>query len=369
MLMCGNGSTKKFSVGCGLPFGLAAVQRSNGILNLGFIVHEKLKQFFKYVMPDIVTKARHVDSFLLAPLLITTPILFLISFVGEIIVSITPFVIFQGYGYYKFCIVPEHNLPNFIVTHAETNDLRLPGTASLKHLVDQKDHWCNNSVPLAYSYVQDHYWNVGFLRYYHWKQIPNFMLAMPVIWIILIHAYRFVKQHPHVCYTLGLLEDDSYTDPKVTEKLKVQMKQNNIKFAPGMFVYVVHVVFLTVFCAVCAHVQVTTRIITSASPVLYWFTAYHFIKMPAFTEKEEDKENVTDKKTLHFVSRLCRISSNKQGNTLEEGVDSLKNLQSRWKVFILTDPAPSREAKLIQYYFLSYIILGAALFSNFLPWT
>lgn len=369
MLMCGNGSTKNFSVGCGLPFGLGAVQRSNGILNLGFIVHEKMKQFFKFVMPDIVTKARHLDSFLLAPLLLTTSIIFLISFIGEIIVSITPFVMFQGYGYYKFCIVPEHNLPDFLVSYAETNDLRLPGTASLKHLVDHKDHWCNNSVPLAYSYIQDRYWNVGFLRYYHWKQIPNFLLAMPIVWIILTHAYRFVKQHPHLCYTFGLWEDEFYTDPKVTEKFKFQMKQNKMKFAPGMFVYVVHVVFLTVFCTLCIHVQVTTRIITSASPILYWFTAYHFIKIPVFVEKEEEEEIVGGRKSVRFASRLCRISTNKQANALEEGVDSLENLQSRWKVFILTDPAPSREAKLIQYYYLLYIILGSALFSNFFPWT
>jgi phosphatidylinositol glycan class V len=362
--MCGNGSTKTFSAGCGLPFGLGAVQRSNGILNLGFIVHEKFKHFLKFVMPDIVAKARHVDSFLLAPLLLTTPILFLISFVGEIIVSVTPFVIFQGYGYYKFCIVPEHNLPDVIVSYAETNHLRLPGTTSLKHIVDHKDHWCNSSVPLAYSYIQDHYWNVGFLRYYHWKQIPNFLLAMPVIWIILTYAYRFVKQHPHLCYTLGLWEDESYSDPKVTEKFQVQMKQNKIKFAPGMFVYVVHVVFLTVFCTTCAHVQVTTRIITSASPVLYWFTAYHFLKKEA-----EGEENATGRNTVHFARRLYRISTSRQENGLEEGVDSLKNLQSRWKVFILTDSAPNREAKLIRCYFLSYIILGAALFSNFLPWT
>lgn len=370
MLMCGNGSTKTFSAGCGLPFGLGAVQRSNGILNLGFIVHEKLKHFLKFVLPDIVSKARHVDSLLLAPLLLTTPVLFLISFVGEIIVSVTPFVIFQGYGYYKFCIVPEHNLPDAIVSYAETNHLRLPGTTSLKHIVDHKDHWCNSSVPLAYTYIQDHYWNVGFLRYYHWKQIPNFLLAMPIVWIILTYAYRFVKQHPHLCYTLGLWEDESYSDPKVTEKLKIQMKQNKIKFAPGMFVYVVHAVFLTVFCTTCAHVQVTTRIITSASPVLYWFTAYNFLKMPASTKEEaEEEENATGRNAVHFARRLYRISTCRQGNELEEGVDSLKNLQSRWKVFILTDSAPNREAKLIRCYFLSYIILGTALFSNFLPWT
>ncbi|KDR23501.1 GPI mannosyltransferase 2 [Zootermopsis nevadensis] len=337
MLKCGSGSTDHFSVGCGLPFGLGAVQRSNGILNLGFIFHKKLKHFLHFVMPGTKAKAKHLDSFLLAPLLLIAPVIYLISLIGEILLSVIPFVLFQGYGYYKFCIVPDHNLPNFIVSYAETNELRLPGTASLKPPINHKEHWCNSSVPLAYSYIQDHYWNVGFLRYYQWKQIPNFLLAMPVVWIIFTYAYRFAKQHPHLCCTLGLWKDLSCTDTKVIEKLRVQMKQNKIKFAPEMFVYVVHVTFLTVFCILCIHVQVTTRMIASSSPILYWFTAYHF--------------------------------SNKRRNVLEERVDSLENLQSRWKVFILTDPAPNREAKLIQYYYLAYFIVGTALFSNFFPWT
>jgi hypothetical protein len=92
--------------------------------------------------------------------------------------------------------------------------------------------------------------------------------------------------------------------------------------------------------------------------------------MPASTKEEaEEEENATGRNAVHFARRLYRISTCRQGNELEEGVDSLKNLQSRWKVFILTDSAPNREAKLIRCYFLSYIILGTALFSNFLPWT
>jgi phosphatidylinositol glycan class V len=371
MLKCGNGSSTNISFGCGLPFGLGALQRSNGIVNIGFIVHEKLKIWFKVVIPDMIMKARHFDSLLLAPLLLVAPVLFLISFVGEIVFSITSFLLFQGYGYHKFCVVPEHNLPDFIISYAEANDLRLPGTVSLKHLVDHKDHWCNSSLPLAYSYVQDHYWNVGFLRYYQWKQIPNFLLAMPVVWIILTHAHRFAKQHPRLFYTLGLWEDLPYTDSKVTKKLRVQTKENKIKFAPGMFVYVVHAVFLTVFCTLCIHVQVTTRIIASASPVLYWFTAYHFFNVPQSLEDEEkEKQKVSsDRNAIRSASFHCKCSTNKRQNTLAEGVDSLENLQSRWKVFILTDLAPNEEAKLIRYYFLAYVIVGTALFSNSLPWT
>jgi phosphatidylinositol glycan class V len=36
---------------------------------------------------------------------------------------------------------------------------------------EQQRPWCSKRVPSAYGYVQDVYWNVGFLRYYEWNQV------------------------------------------------------------------------------------------------------------------------------------------------------------------------------------------------------
>jgi Mannosyltransferase (PIG-V) len=33
------------------------------------------------------------------------------------------------------------------------------------------------------TYIQRKYWNVGFLRYWQWKQIPNFILAFPILYV------------------------------------------------------------------------------------------------------------------------------------------------------------------------------------------
>ena len=41
--------------------------------------------------------------------------------------------------------------------------------------------WSDKLIPLPYSYIQDSYWNVGFLRYFELKQIPNFLLAASMI--------------------------------------------------------------------------------------------------------------------------------------------------------------------------------------------
>jgi hypothetical protein len=36
---------------------------------------------------------------------------------------------------------------------------------------EQQRPWCSKLLPSAYGYVQDVYWNVGFLRYYEWNQV------------------------------------------------------------------------------------------------------------------------------------------------------------------------------------------------------
>ena len=41
--------------------------------------------------------------------------------------------------------------------------------------------YCDTWYPSMYSYIQQHYWGVGFLRYYTLTQLPNFVLAGPMI--------------------------------------------------------------------------------------------------------------------------------------------------------------------------------------------
>ena len=58
--------------------------------------------------------------------------------------------------------------------------------------------WCRDTVPLPYSYIQAAYWDVGFGRYWTLAQVPNFVLAAPVLvlgawaWVRLAHSWRRV---------------------------------------------------------------------------------------------------------------------------------------------------------------------------------
>ncbi|KAJ5107979.1 hypothetical protein N7456_004654 [Penicillium angulare] len=44
--------------------------------------------------------------------------------------------------------------------------------------------WCGWTMPNIYTWVQGHYWNVGFLRYWTVSNIPLFILAAPILFIL-----------------------------------------------------------------------------------------------------------------------------------------------------------------------------------------
>lgn len=291
---------QKNSVVNNLLVGISGVARSNGVLNIGFIAyhyielrtHGNLSFFFN-----------------------------IISSMG-IFLSLLPFLTYQFYCYMKFCAPNTVSLPPFIFTYGLENNFVFPGSIP---------PWCKRTVPFAYSYVQEHYWNVGFLKYYHWKQIPNFLLATPIVCIIFDGLYKFVKHYKTLVLYLGFVRGSGFELPL------------------SIFVYVAHCLALTVFSLLMIHVQVTTRLLASSSPVLYWFCAHYF---------SEPLKQTMD------ASALERLRKN-ESDYFHEG---WSNKKSKWKTFILSHRFHGFPL-FIKYYFLLYFVVGTFLFSNHLPWT
>jgi len=102
--------------------------------------------------------------------------------------------------------------------------------------------WCESRFPNVYSFVQDHYWNVGLFRYMQVKQIPNFFLASPMALLCFRSAWGYVGK------------SSSYS--------------RNIRVLP----YVLHMIALALLGCFVMHVQVLTRFV-AACPVLYWHLA------------------------------------------------------------------------------------------------
>lgn len=353
MFKCTENETLRFAnidITSAIPAGLSMTCRSNGAVNLGFILYTSFKNVIERTLPEIVykyktLKHRIILPFLLLPLFTSSVALFM-----TVIVAIIPYVLVQTYNYFKFCVHNDHNLPEFLTS----SEFILPGTA--------ESPWCNSSLPLSYSYVQNHYWDVGLFKYYKLKQIPNFMLAFPIIFLILHNCLCYIKNNIRLCFRLGLRENIfNYGYPtKISYRQKLYCKTFGAN-DPTFFVYVVHVLALTFFCIAFVHIQVATRLLASASPVLYWICSS---KMNVGPTPTSDQNTINE----HFrrIGVGKRIPSHHLSIANLEGVD---NMYSRWKTFIISRRMPDFQAQIIQLYFIGYLVVGTVLFSNFYPWT
>ena len=131
---------------------LAVAARSNGAILVGYVIYFHLLLAVRVLANGKWSVASLVMSGL--------------ALVDEIAVLILPLAAFQWYGYNLYCYPFPKNRPP----------------------------WCDWTVPLPYSYIQNHYWDVGFLRYYQLKQVPNFILATPAIFLA---SWCVVKYFAH----------------------------------------------------------------------------------------------------------------------------------------------------------------------------
>lgn len=279
-----------------VPLSLSILCRSNGLINIGFVVYYGLKKMFtQSTILSFVTVFLKVFS-----------ILIIIAF---------HFGLMQVYNYYLFCFQKNFNFPDFIKDYAVEHDLKIAGNRTNETV----SPWCSSNFPVSYSYVQEQYWNVGYLNYYEFKQIPNFLLATPIILIILGNSFKYFINNQAYCWRLGIFN------------LKNSVMRVTTVADQNIFVFVAHAVAFTIFCILFVHIQVTTRLLASSNPMLYFFCANYFMTLSA-SHKKHDKQqetpvNIFDIKRLNWTQ------------------------------------------KLIVYYFLGYYSLGTILFSNFLPWT
>ncbi|KAF9617226.1 hypothetical protein IFM89_035108 [Coptis chinensis] len=260
-----------------LQLALSGSARSNGVLNAGYFCFQTMHWAY-----DAIFQKHHVG--LAVQSLAAGALRSLFIFV--------PFIVFQAYGYYNICLG------------------RLP---------DEMSPWCKARLPVLYDYLQSHYWGVGFLRYFQLKQLPNFLLASPILSLALFAIVHYAKLHPGIFLSLGfgasceakkcaavlyslqttkelngaqLSQDFSSNvlqgDPKLRRRQKKSKEEDSVPFPE----------------------PVATRFL-AASPPLYWFSAYLMTSAGA---------------------------------------------SSRWGYVIWV-------------YSISYILLGSLLFSNFYPFT
>ena len=135
--------------------------------------------------------------------------------------------------------------------------------------------WCESGTTM-YAFVQQEYWNVGFFKYYEWKQIPNFALASPILvgsFACLFACYvNFASMAPRFSSQKSICAAMQSLRRMLKVKAKVWRRGNSFP-PPRVFVYAVHwtVLLLVGLCFI--HIQVLTRFLCCQCPLLYWCTA------------------------------------------------------------------------------------------------
>ncbi|CAB4064244.1 PIGV [Lepeophtheirus salmonis] len=239
------------------------------------------------------------------------------------------------YAFMNFCRLTksDRNMSRAIIEYAKFHpSLKLPS--------DEPSPWCYDRLPIPYSYVQDHYWNVGFLRSYQIKQVPNFIIAIPILYLVFWRGYEFIKKHKVFSKRLGL---NPYVEPN--DYVKLISSKNLPK---NVLVYVVHSLVLATFCILFIHIQVSTRLLCSSCPVIYWYAAAL---------------------TTHRNRRHTPLIESTRMEEFVHIIEKKSNLESAYKSVIFDERPVDSTDRWLRVYFMSYTVLGTVMFSNFLPWT
>lgn len=287
----------------------------------------------------------------------------------QALLVVAPYLLVQAYAYRKFCVWGAEAAAGDDGSYKEEEEGIGSGyatTAEEWHLNVQRLYpWCAWRVPSVYAHVQSSYWNVGALRYYQWRQIPNFLLAAPALVLTACGTVRFfsaqLKPLPGaVARASGGSRggEDGGSDPARLRRSAV------MRFCPAWLEQVVGVffgrpqlpqpssspfertgaaaliaqwAFFALFAALCMNVQVATRFLAAACPPLHWWTA----------------------------SLLVRADGGDGGSRTGAGKESA------------VAAAPAAEGSggavgvrtCLRWYLGVYFVVGAVLHANFLPWT
>ncbi|CAL8105822.1 unnamed protein product [Calicophoron daubneyi] len=342
-----------------LFFALSVSCRSNGLANIGYICYSLLSSddLSHLLWSETTIFGVKRSWFLLLKRTFEWWFMLLSSFIPYIVacvICVLPFVIYQMYAFSLFCQNPppgQHGwLPvpqpsPVLIDYGLDSGYRLP----LRFYPNNSDFnhthlappWCYSSLPLSYSYIQKSFWNVSLFGYYELKQIPNFLLAVPVVLLSFSCASAFYGRAPRTYKTLGLFSETP----------------RDRRILP----YILHMLFLCVYGITHINVQVITRIIFSSCPVIYWYCAYSLCDSPHW-QLSAAIPAPRDRRTKQFAPSETRPWLTSWWTTFKSDLSRLSNL---------LNPAAfqTRKQRALVIYFISYAFVGCVLHCKFLPWT
>ena len=218
-------------------FGFGTALRSNGILNAGFLAYYCGHKVLGHIQKG------------------TKPLQVLLGCAGMLVemilavaISIGPFLAFQAYAIHKECHVQD--------TCAEAEQCDLSA---------QPPSWCQGSVPSVYMHVQKKYWRGGLFCYWQLKQIPNFALAAPALFLTALGVRHILLDFRQQ------LRHSTLSESKPPAKAFVSFCRA-VVLCP-LLPHALHWGFLATYLLFCANVQIATRVLGSGCPLFHWFVA------------------------------------------------------------------------------------------------
>lgn len=200
----------RLRVRAALAWCMASATRSNGVFMSGFLVYEYLH------------KIRHISSHKAFVRFIQLVILCMVSWTG--------FLAVLRFGQHLYC------------------DAGNPRP------------WCHATLPNIYAFVQAHYWKVGFLKYYRPSQIPNFILATPMVIFSLVGIYTYMRTDWAWSLSAGL----------VHRELSVKKRPY---YARELLPHIYLWGFMLAYTVLVVHVQIITRLFMFM-PIVSWYHAH-----------------------------------------------------------------------------------------------
>ncbi|KAJ1972214.1 ER membrane glycoprotein subunit of the GPI transamidase complex-like protein [Dimargaris xerosporica] len=238
-------------------------------------------------------------------------------------IALSGFVLFQIYGYKLYCTSAQINRP-----------------------------WCHARLPLLYSFVQTHYWNVGFLNYYELKQIPNFILAGPMVALSAWGIYTFAHANWRRFLSAGIVSRGPSHDES-RSKSPAHAAYTSDALMPHVYLWLA----LLLYALLNIHIQVITRFFSS-QPIVYWFSAYVFLQPPAPTTHSTHRAQPKP-----LAASLTRKQARPRPTQLPRTSTVAAKTSRLWESPHQLSPA----AQCLLYYYSCYGLIGIVLFSNFFP--
>ncbi|CZS74683.1 unnamed protein product [Fusarium graminearum] len=117
---------------------------------------------------------------------------------------------------------------------------------------EEQRAWCGHRIPSIYTFVQAEYWDVGFLKYWTPNQIPLFLLAAPMLTILLKSGTETMREPSR---GLGAVAMGTNEESRLLVRTLAAIQT-----------------LLAVLAITNYHVQIISRL-SSGYPVWYWWVA------------------------------------------------------------------------------------------------